>query len=159
MGSLSPSGLRIPQRDVRYRHVGSYVSETSITGVPLNTQISTSGISVEREKFTANGLPGGNLEHDVTRKISGIHVSVSHREAVLQQNKTPQQAATGVLSADAIGGMETITERKIFFLDSDRNKKSGFADWNIFDAAGTAVSAASGTTDTDITPNATFDGQ
>jgi hypothetical protein len=112
---------------------------------------------VERQKFTHDATASGNLEHDVTRKISGIHVSVSHREAVLEQNKTPIQAATGVLSADALGPMETVTERKIFFLDSDRGKKAGFADWNIFDAAGTAVSAASGTTDTDITPNATFD--
>lgn len=157
MGSLSPSGLRIPQKDVRYRHVGSYVSQTSITGVALNTQISSSGISVEREKFTANGLVGGNLEHDVTRKISGIHVSVSHREAILQGNKTGLQIASGVLGGDALGPMETVTERKVFFLDSDRNKSSGFSDLTIFSASGYPVGSSDGTTDTDISPTPTFD--
>lgn len=155
MGSLSPSGLRIPQPDTRYRHLGNFVSETSITGVPLDNQITVQSISVEREKFTADATSSGNLEHDVTRKISGIHVSVSHREAILEQNRTVPQS--GALSADALGPMETVTERKIFFIDSDRGKTSGFADWEIFDSAGNPVSAASGTTDTDITPNATYD--
>lgn len=157
MGSLSPSGLRIPQKDTRYRHVGSYISQTSITGVALNTQISSSGISVERQKFTANGLAGGNLEHDVTRKISGIHVSVSHREGILQGNKTGLQIASGVLGGDALGPMETVTERKVFFLDSDRGKSSGFSDLTIYSPSGYLPGSWAGTTDTDISPTPTFD--
>ncbi len=70
---------------------------------------------------------------------------------------TALQIASGILSADAIGPMETITERKVFFIDSDRGKVSGFADWTIFSASGIAVGTSEGTTDTDITPNATFD--
>lgn len=156
MGSLSPSGQRIVQIDVRYKHIGNVLYETSITGVPLNNQILTTSQSVEREKFTADSTSSGNLEHDVTRKISGIHTSVSHREAILQQNKTPLQIASGVLSANTLGPMETVTERKIFFLDSDRGLTSGFADWTIFSASGIPVTAASGTTDIDISPNATY---
>lgn len=159
MGSLTASGLRIPQQDARYKHLGAYINETSITGVPLNNSIENTSISVEREKFTADATASGNLEHDVTRKISGIHTSVSHREAVLQQNKTGLQIASGVLGADALGPMETVTERKVFFLESDRNKSSNFAAWTIFNSSGIPVGAADGTTDTDISPNATFDSE
>lgn len=97
--------------------------------------------SVEREKFTVTGLPSGNLLHVATRKIAGTHTSVSNREAV-----------------NTLAPYDTVTERKIFFVDSDRTLSSGFADWEIFDNAGDAVSAADGTTDTDITPAATFAG-
>lgn len=107
--------------------------------------------SVEREKFTADGTASGNLEHDVTRKIDGTFVSVSHREAILAQNRLPSQSGQ-LLGADALGPMQTITERKVFWLDSDRGKDSGFEDWNIFDANGDAV-GSNGVTDTDITPN------
>lgn len=97
--------------------------------------------SVEREKFTVTGLPSGNLLHVATRKIAGIHTSVSNREAT-----------------NTLAPYETITERKIFYVDSDRTKSSGFADWTIFDSSGDAVGATLGTTDTDITPAATFAG-
>jgi len=107
--------------------------------------------SVEREKFTADGTASGNLEHDVTRKIDGAHVSISHREAILTQNRLPSQSGQ-LLGADALGPMQTLTERKVFWLDSDREKSSGFEDWNIFDANGDAA-GSNGTTDTDITPN------
>jgi hypothetical protein len=159
MGSLSPSGLKIPQQDTRYRHIGSLISETSVTGIALNNTIENTSQSVEREKFTANGLVGGNLEYDVTRKISGIHTSVSHRESVLRQNKTALQIASGILGADALGPMETVTERKIFFLETDRNKSSNFANWTIFNSSGIPVGASEGTTDIDISPNATFNNQ
>jgi hypothetical protein len=98
--------------------------------------------SVEREKFTNTELPEGDLEWEYSRKIAGIHTSVS----TLNANT-------------AIGPAETQTERKVFFIDSDRGKSSGFAEWTIFDAGGDAVGATDGTTDTDITPAATFDGK
>ncbi len=107
--------------------------------------------SVERQKFTANGIASGNLEHDVTRKIGGTHVSVSHREAILAQNRLSSQSGQ-LLGGDSLGPMTTITERKIFWLDSDRGKSSGFEDWDIFDTNGDAV-GSNGATDTDITPN------
>lgn len=96
--------------------------------------------SVEREKFTVTGISSGNLLHIATRKIDGIHSSVSTREAT-----------------NTLAPYETVTERKIFFIDSDRNNTSP-ADWTIFDSSGGAVGATSGTTDTDITPAATFAG-
>jgi len=97
--------------------------------------------SVEREKFTVTGLPSGNLLHVATRKIDGIHSSVSDREAT-----------------NTLAPYETVTERKIFFIESDRNKSSSLADWTIFDSSGDAVGEELGTTDTDITPAATFAG-
>jgi len=108
--------------------------------------------SVERQKFTADGTGSGNLKHDVTRKIDGIHTSVSRREAILSQNRLASQSGQ-LLGGDALGPMQTINERKIFWLDSDRGKSSGFEDWTIFDASGDAVGQNNGTTDTDITPN------
>lgn len=159
MGSLTASGLRIPKPDTRYRHTGRLISETSISGVPLNNTIVNTSTSAEREKFTADGSSGGNLEHDVTRKISGIHTSVSHREAVLQQNKTGLQIASGVLGANALGPMTTVTERKVFFIESDRGKSNNFADWTIFNSSGIPVGAGDGTTDVDISPDATFNSQ
>lgn len=108
--------------------------------------------SVEREKFTADGTAAGNLEHNVVRKIDGAHVSVSNREAILQQNRLPSQSGSIFVGGDALGPMQTITERKIFWLESDRGKSTGFEDWTIFDANGDAV-GSNGTTDTDITPN------
>jgi len=97
--------------------------------------------SVEREKFTVTGLPSGNLLHVATRKLDGIHSSVSNREAV-----------------NTLAPYESVTERKIFFIDSDRTLSSGFADWTIFDSDGGAVGATTGVTDIDITPAATFAG-
>ena len=155
MGSLTASGVKITQSDTKYRHQGSFISLASITGA--SSTVANTSQTVERQKFTAGASSSGNLEHDVTRKFSGIHVSVSHREAVLQQNKTATQIASGVLSANALGPMETITERKVFFIESDRGKSSSFADWTIYSASGVPVGENDGTTDTDITPNATYD--
>lgn len=93
--------------------------------------------SVERANFTVTGSASGQLEYDVTRHM-GIHTSVSH------------MVATG-----SLGPNVTSTERKIFFLDSDRNLSSGFSDWNIFDSNGASVGAGAGTTDVDVTPMAT----
>jgi hypothetical protein len=123
----------------------------------LDTTVASLPISVEREKFTADATSSGNLLHAVTRKLSGISVGVSSREAILHQNKTAEQVASGVLGGDALGPMETVTARKVFFLDSDREKTSGLAAWKIFSASGVPVGETNGVTDIDITPNATFD--
>lgn len=114
---------------------------SSVTMSGLSAGLRNADNSVEREKFTVTGLPSGNLLHVATRKVDGNHISVSNREAI--NNLLPY---------------ETVTERKVFFTDSDRTISSGFADWQIFDGAGDAVGAADGTTDTDITPAATFAG-
>lgn len=81
--------------------------------------------TVNREAFTHNGAVTGYLQHHVTRSL-GKFVSVSNRHAY-----------------GALEPMRTVTERKVF--------SSG--DWNIFNAAGVAVGASNGTTDTDITPS------
>lgn len=94
--------------------------------------------SVERQKFTVTGLPSGQLFYDVSR-AEGIHTSLSH------------MVATG-----AIGPNLTSTEQKTFWLPTDRAKTSGFAAWKIFNSTGTSVNADTGTTDTDITPDATY---
>ncbi len=53
--------------------------------------------------------------------------------------------------------MQTITERKVFFLPADRGADGqpplSFADWTIYDNAGNAVGADAGVSDVDITPN------
>ena len=113
----------------------------SVTLSGLSAPARNADNSVEREKFTVTGLPSGNLLHVATRKIAGIHTSVSSREAT-----------------NTLAPYETVTERKIFYIDSDRTKSSGFADWTIFDNSGDAVGATLGTTDTDINPAATFAG-
>jgi hypothetical protein len=107
--------------------------------------------SVEREKFTADGTSSGNLEHDVVRK-GGPFVSISHREAILEQNRLAGQSGSIFNGGDALGPMQTISERKVFYLESDRTQASGFEDWTIFDSNGNAV-GSNGTTDTDTTPN------
>ena len=137
MGSRNSDGSKINQPDFRLRHKGTLVEITSISGV--DTSVANTDTSVEIEKFTVDGSTSGNLGWEYTRKISSEHTSVSALEA----------RAT-------LGPAETITERKIFFLASDRNLSSGFADWNIFDSVGEAVGATPGTTDTDITPSGTF---
>jgi hypothetical protein len=101
----------------------------------------TADNSVEREKYTDTGVASGNLEWDYTRKVAGNHVSISKVEAT-----------------SSLGEAETISERKVFFNESDRNQTSSFSDWQIFNASGTAVGAGTGTTDTDTSPAATFDG-
>lgn len=118
-------------------------------GGQANTGPATSGMayseihadnSVERQKFTSTGAASGALSWEYTRKIDGIHVSVSTVEA-----------------DGSLGGAKTVSERKVFFVESDRNKSSNFSDWNIY-TSGVAVGAGEGTTDTDTSPAATFDG-
>lgn len=138
MGSRNFDGSIINQPDFRLRHKGNLVEITSQSGV--DTSAPSVDTSVEREKFTVDGTSSGNLEWQYTRKISSEHASISSLEA-----------------RDSIGPSETITERKVFFIASDRNRTADFADWTIFDATGEAVGATSGTTDTDITPSGTFD--
>ncbi len=113
----------------------------SVTMSGLASALRNADNSVEREKFTTTGLPSGTLAHEVVRALDGNHVSVSSREAV-----------------NTLMPYETVTERKIFFLDDDRGAVSGFADWEIWDNAGDAVGVTLGVTDIDITPAATFAG-
>ena len=138
MGSRNLNGSRINQPDFRLRHKGNLVDITSQSGVDVAAP--NTDTSVEREKFTVDGTVAGNLGWEYTRKISGEHTSVSSLETI-----------------SSLSPAETITERKVFFLPSDRDKSSGFADWTIFDVTGEAVGATTGTTDTDITPSGTFD--
>lgn len=112
---------------------------TFTSGIPIAAR--TADTSVEREKFTVTGTASGSLEYEFTRKITGEHTSVS----------TKQDRAT-------LGPPVTVTERKVFYIDSDRGKSSAFAAWTIYDSSGNAVGATLGTTDTDITPAATFAG-
>ena len=109
--------------------------------------------SVERQKFTANGQEAGNLQHDVVRKITGVHVSISNRQAIVDPVAANQ---SGLAGGDALGAMQTISERKVFFLPEDRGINGAapsFSDWTIFDSSGDAVGPGDGTTDVDITPN------
>ena len=106
----------------------------------LSLEIRKADNSVEIQKYTVDGTTSGNLGWEYTRKIDGIHTSISALE-----------------SAPKVGNpSNTVTERKVFFLDSDRGAASGLAAWTIFDSSGNAVGATDGTTDTDITPDATF---
>lgn len=138
MGSRNTNGTKIGQPDWRIRHLGAEIQLTSQTGA--DSTIANTDTSVEREKFTSDSTSSGNLSWEYTRKLSGIHTSISTLEARSSSDKP-----------------ETVTERKVFFVDSDRGLSSGFADWMVFSDAGEAVGAADGTTDTDVTPTGTFD--
>lgn len=109
-------------------------SGTFTSGVPIAGQ--TAFTSVNRQLFTENSLASGYLTWQITRQIDGIHNSVSK-----------------IRTVSSLGGPQTLSERKIFYIDTDRTKSSGFADWTIFDANGNAVGPTLGTTDTDITPS------
>ena len=167
MGSLN-NGLPISQSNKVVRHTAeSVVISDCVTNLTLATKTNvgpivsglypvfgmefaasgtfTSGLtfaeqtaftSVDRQIFTENAAASGFLAWQVTRKVDGIHTSVSKRRV-----------------NSSLGGPQTLSERKVFFLDTDRTKASGFADWNIFDALGNAVGPTTGTTDTDITPS------
>ncbi len=137
MGSRNSDGSLVNQPDFRLRHKGNLIDITSQSGVDIT--VANTDTSVEIEKFTVDGSTSGNLGWEYTRKFSGIHTSVSSLEA-----------------RGTLGPAETVTERKIFFLPTDRNLSSGFADWTVFDSTGEATGATSGTTDTDITPSGTF---
>lgn len=108
--------------------------------------------TVEREKFTHNLAPDGNLQQHVTR-AQGVHTSISDRQAI----SDPVAAGnSGLVGGDALGPMQTITERKVFFLDHDRaadGQPNALSAWKIFDNTGEAVGAETGTTDVDKTPN------
>lgn len=112
-------------------------SGTFTSGLTL-TQM-TADNSVDRQLFTENGLASGYLSWEYTRGVDGIQTSVST-----------------VRANSSIGPSVSYTERKVFFIESDRAKSSGLADWNIF-TAGEPVGAALGTTDTDTTPSGTWD--
>lgn len=184
MGSLTPGGLPITQANnrIRHSHRGNFIKRSNtvadtgvlvsnsgvikkenydfphgrefalspdrvfISGLPLDARelawnaaaVTSSGIrSLELNKFANDS---GNLKHVVTRAM-GIHTSVMDREA--------PTAASGPMTAR--------TQRKAFFLDSDRTKASGLAAWQIFDASGCPVGTDSGTTDTDVSPEPTYD--
>lgn len=181
MGSLTPGGQPITQSTNRLRHShnGNYVREsntitdvesapisnsgvtsiqnypfpfgvefqptsrTFISGLPLEKRelqhnASASGIrKLELDKFINDS---GNLQHVVVRAM-GIHTSITDRES----------------SRSALGAMAARTERKVFFLDSDTDKTSGFAKWAIFDGSGCPVGTVDGTTEVDATPEPTYD--
>jgi len=105
----------------------------------------TADHSQEYLKFTdpAGSFPAQPV-HKVTRGM-GVHTSVSTRVAGVAQS--------GALS---VAPMRTALERKVFFMDDDRNlAAANQSDADIFDATGIAVGGADGTTDTDITPHDT----
>lgn len=94
--------------------------------------------SVEFAKYIDGS---GSLEHVVTRGM-GIHTSVSMRAVEA--------------SGTALGHMRTKTERKVFYIDGDRNlTPANQSDWTIYDAGGIPVGEATGTSDTDVTPHDT----
>ena len=114
---------------------------TFVSGMPRNRMelhLSAAGTGIEGLDKIRQVNSSGYLSHQVVRCL-GSHTSVSH------------------MQADAtFDALRTVQERKVFFIDSDRGKVSGFADWNIFNATGLAVGASAGTTDTDSTPEATY---
>jgi len=183
MGSLNSDGSPKTQPNINLviRHQGDFLVKSDVkTDVRLE-EISASGVirtdfdskgvawqsggtettpglslverntdnSVEREKFTHNLAPDGNLQQHVTR-ARGIHVSISDRQAI----SDPVAAnASGLNGGDTSGPMQTISERKVFFLDHARDLTPPGTDWEIFNQSGTAVGPTDGTTDVDSTPN------
>lgn len=98
----------------------------------------TADHTIEYGKFIDSG---GNLEHVVTRGM-GIHTSVSMRAVEA--------------SGTSLAPMGTKTERKVFFIDNDRNLAAASqSDWTIYDAGGIPIGEATGTTDVDSTPHDT----
>lgn len=177
MGSLNTDGTPKTQPNITcaIRHHGDFLVKSTTENDVRVTEIASSGVirtnfdsrgvawqpggtaattgltaaqrnaddSVEREKFTHNFAPDGNLQQHVTR-AKGIHTSISDRQAI--------DAASGLIGADTLGPMQTVTERKIFFLDTDRETMPA-SGWHIYDQLGNAVGPTTGTTETDITPN------
>lgn len=125
-------------------------STSGLPGTPGTMSKAFADNTQERKKHTANSEEAGNLQHYATRKIDGIHTSVSDRQAIADYEAA---VGSGLAGGDAIGPMQTISERKVFFVDGDRGKTSGLGAWTIFDASGAAVGADDGTTDVDITAN------
>lgn len=180
MGSLTPGGQPIVKayNVIRHSHNGNFVRESDTStdtkavisnsgeislanlGEPFgvehqpNSRTFVSGLDLDKRElihhpsgdvlrsleFDKFANDSGNLAHVVTRAM-GIHVSIQDRES-------PNAA---------LGPMVARTERKVFFLDSDRAQVSGLSDWEIFDGSGCPVGTASGITDTDVSPEPTFD--
>ena len=87
--------------------------------------------SIEYNKFVN---ASGSLEHEVVRAM-GVHTSISSRSVTA--------------SGTSLGAMVTDLERKVFFIDNDRNlAASSQGDWLIYDANGSPVGTADGVTDT-----------
>lgn len=185
MGSLNSDGSPKlqPKIECAVLHQGDFLSKSTILNDPLSNKgvirtdfdsrgvvfqpggtAATSGLpydariadnTVEREKFTHNFAPDGNLQQHVTR-AQGIHTSISDRQAI----SDPVAAnVSGLAGGDALGPMQTISERKVFFLDDTRNQNPPVAGWKIFNQAGEAVGPSAGTTETDSTPNEGLIGQ
>jgi hypothetical protein len=181
MGSLTASGLPITQatNTLRHSHNGNYVRESDTSTDVESAAISNSGVTrIKNYPFPfglefqppgrtfVSGLPlssrelrynalasgmrklefdkfandSGNLQHVVTRAF-GIHTSITDKES----------------PNSALGPMVARTERKVFFLDSDTDKTSGFAKWTIFDGSGCPVGTVDGTSEIDVSPEPTFD--
>lgn len=181
MGSLGPGGQPITQSTNRLRHShnGNFVREnntetdaqttisnsgvtriknypfpfglefqpspsrTFISGLPLQNrelQYNALASGIRRLEFEKFANDSGNLQHVVTRAM-GIHTSITDKES----------------PNSALGSMVARTERKVFFLDSDTDKTSGFAKWTIFDGSGCPVGATDGITEIDVTPEPTYD--
>jgi len=139
--SISNSGVvRVSNFPYPFGHEYSAPSRTFISGMSIgerNLLHATSGSGIRYIDYL-NQASGLTPEHKVTRAM-GIHTSVSTRHY------------TGP------SGMVTAQERKVFWLDSDRDKTSSFADWNVFDANDNPIIAGSGTRDIDFSPDAKFD--
>ena len=136
MGSRNTDGSPIIVDDTRVYHKGSRLDLVTTSGV--DTTQALADHSIEFAKFIDGS---GNLEHVVTRGM-GIHTSVSMRAV----------AASGT----SLGHMRTKTERKVFYVDGDRNlTPANQGDWTIYDAGGIPVGEAAGTSDTDVTPHDT----
>ena len=89
----------------------------------------SSGNLIRSLEFDKFTNDSGNLSHVVTRAM-GIHTSITDKES----------------PNSSLGPMVARTERKVF---SDG--------WQIFDGSGCPVSTASGITDTDVSPEPTFE--
>lgn len=182
MGSLSSSGMPLVKASnvLRHSHNGNFVRQSNTSNDNSIVVISNSGV-IDTKNYTQpfglefassqgrtfiQGLPlgqrelahhpsgdairslefdkfandSGNLSHVVTRAM-GIHTSITDKES----------------PNSALGPMVARTERKVFFLDSDVGKASGLANWQIFDGSGCPVGTASGITNTDVSPEPTYD--
>lgn len=121
------------------------------SGLPMSARDADN--SVERQKFTHNSQADGNLQQHVTRKNTGIHVSISDRQAIVNPIVA---SGSGLIGGDALGPMQTINERKIFFIANDRASDGqvpvAASGWNIYDVNGNAVSAT-GVTNTTYQAN------
>jgi len=171
MGSLSSSGMPLTKASnvLRHSHNGNFVRQSNtsddnsvviisnsgtidtknydrpfglefapsasrvfIEGLPLDRrelQHHPSGDLIRSLELNKFANDSGNLSHVVTRAM-GIHTSITDKES----------------PNSALGPMVARTERKAFN-----------AGWQIFDGSGCPVGTASGITDTDVSPEPTYD--